>query len=90
MKVGNLHFTRFFGCFNIVVGPSPCMQLGATMCMYCLTGAMLIGFAFAMPEGTMKTIMWAMIGLISFIFFCLSLSNPGVPRQIVEAARLID
>ena len=90
MKVGNLHFTRFFGCFNIVMGANPCLCLGASLCMYTLAGAMLIGFAVAMPAGILKTIVWAIIVWDSLTFLFLCLSNPGVPKQIVDAARLID
>ena len=87
MKVGNLDFVSCCGMFHVVMGPNPCSCMGAAICMYGCCGGMLIGIAAAMDSGIIQTIIWTLISLNTLVFLWLCLSSPGIPPQIMQAAK---
>ena len=89
MKVGKLTFVNICGPLKLVCGPGCCGNLVMWFICYGLFGGFFIGMTIGMDDMSkpIESIMWSLIAVVSFCFFYLILSDPGVPNQILKAAR---
>ena len=90
MKVGNLTFINICGPINLVCGPTCCGNILMWALCYGIFGGFFIGMTYGNRKtwsDAVETTLWSLIGVVTFCFFYLILSDPGVPNQIIRAAR---
>ena len=89
MKVGLLRIYEL-GCVQLCLGPHPCSNFCAAMCMYACMAGVLLGFGLSLDPGVLKTATFCVIAFDSLLYMSLCLSQPGVPKAIMENCRLME
>ena len=80
MKVGNLHFFRVCGCFDIVFGPHPCCSsIGSLIIVTLFTGMFLL-MSTSINSSYLRSLAHTGILANVLLFISLLFSSPGIPK----------
>ena len=83
-QVGNL---RFFCGYRLALGPNAKATLAAHLVMLLANVATFVFLIVKIEDGMQRAISWALLVLSTVIYIWVCLSNPGIPKQIIDASK---